>query len=88
MVQASGNSTVQDFQGFRTIIVDHSASMLNSNLTSKDGQNFVIAKNVEQKGKLFLYDSKVTDATHDTVQVTNELESHKSDTICVKYIKI
>ena len=35
-----------------------------------------------------MYDNKVTDATHDSVQVSAELEAHKSDSVSSKYLKV
>jgi hypothetical protein len=62
--------------------------MLGNNLSSKDGTSFEFAKNLDKGGKLYLYDNKVTDATHDSLQVVSELEAHKSDIISSKYLKV
>ena len=92
MVQAAGAQsaqTVQDHQGFRTVAVENTASMVNCNLSCMDGTSFVYAKNIDKVGgKLFMLDSKVTDATHDTVQVASEVVSHQSDCVFLKYVRI
>ena len=45
MVEANPASTVPDYKAFRSVNTPASCSMLNSNLTAKDGTSFITCKN-------------------------------------------
>lgn len=61
MVQASNasDSTVPDYKAFRQVATPAGVSMLNSNLSSKDGTSFITCKNTSEGGTLYLYGSEV-----------------------------
>ena len=49
---SSSASTVADFKGFRTVQISASCSMLNNNLTTATGQQFVMIKNTKEGGQI------------------------------------
>ena len=61
MVEASSadNATAPDYKAFRSVATPAGCSMLNSNLSSKDGTCFITCKNTAEGGELALYGSEV-----------------------------
>ena len=84
---SSGASATADFKGFRTVQVSASCSMLNNNLTTANGQQFVMIKNTKEGGQLHLYDEQLVDNKEDCVDGTVK-EGHKSDGMSAKYITL
>ena len=60
MVEASNSSsTVPDYKAFRQVATPSGCSMLNSNISTKDGTSFITCKNTAEGGTLHLYGSEV-----------------------------
>lgn len=57
MVEAG--ASVSDYKAFRQVVTPASSSMLQSNLSAKDGTNFIVCKNTAEGGNLFLYGPEV-----------------------------
>ena len=68
MVEANPASTVPDYKAFRSVNTPASCSMLNSNLTSKDGTSFITCKNTQEGGTLFLYGPQIVNAEDDVIE--------------------
>ena len=87
MVEAAGPS-VPDYKAFRSVTTPFSCSMLMSNLSSKDGTNFVMCKNTTEGGTINLYGPQVVSQTEDTVEPQVSQASHKSDCMRVQFLKV
>ena len=92
MVEASnasgGEGTVPDYKAFRTVATPAGCSMLNSNLSTKDGTSFITCKNTTEGGTLNLYDSKVISQQDDAVEPTLKINGHKSDCVRAQFHKV
>lgn len=87
MVEA-GSGTVPDYKAFRTVSTPAGCSMLNSNLSSKDGTQFITCKNTAEGGTLSIYDSKVISQEDDSVEPILKLTGHKSDCVRAQFLKV
>ena len=90
MVQASGSAgnSVPDYKAFRQVATPAGCSMLNSNLSSKDGTSFITCKNTAEGGTLHLYGSEVINQQDDSVEPTIKINGHKSDCVRAQFIKV
>ena len=89
MVEASNSSgTVPDYKAFRQVATPSGCSMLNSNLSSKDGTSFVTCKNTAEGGTLSLYGSEVINQQDDSVEPAIKLSGHKSDCVRAQFLKV
>ena len=93
MVEASNSNsgtatTVPDYKAFRSVATPTGCSMLNSNLSSKDGTSFITCKNTADGGTLHLYGSEVINQQDDVVEPTLKKIGHKSDCVRAQFLKI
>ena len=64
MVEAGGN-VVPDYKAFRQVTTPAGVSMLNNNLSSKEGTNFITCKNTNEGGTINLYGPQIVNQQAD-----------------------
>ena len=66
-LKESRSAGVDNFKGYRTVTTTESCSMVNNNLTGRDGVYFAVVKNTKEGGNIQLYDQTLVAHTEDNV---------------------